>query len=498
MTRIVASVVADTPAELMARAQEAANEADLVEIRLDGPSGLPWDLRPFFELRKPTIATVRHVWDGGATDADDRTRAELLRRALRAGAAWIDVELASDEAASLARDAHALGARVIMSVHDLEGTPSADALLEDLRAARRMGADIAKIATKITGPDDAVALIEAAMAARREGIPCALMAINDPFLRLLAPTLDLALAYASPEAAPRAAPGQVPVSKTRDVHEDLARASPLARATGSTRPAFVLGHPVAHSKSPAMHNAAFAAARIDACYLALDVAPEALSSVLRGLAGSSALGVNLTIPHKVSALALVDEISPSARRAGAINTIEFQEGRMIGHNTDGQGALDALAEADISLHGARALVLGAGGAARAVIAALLDAGANVQIANRTLATAQELANDLGCAALPWESLQEAIPKVDLVVNATSLGLLGGAPPIDVAALPETAAILDCVYAAKPTGIIRAAKARGLKAITGESMLLHQGARAFRIWTGTDAPLEPMRRALEEP
>lgn len=497
MTRLVASVIADTPDELYERARQAAKTADLVEVRLDGPTGLPWDLRAYFEgLDKPAIATLRHELDGGRSHADDATRAEVLRRALRAGAAYVDIELWSDEAATLTADAHAMGAKVILSRHDFTGTPSADEMLEEMRQARKLGADVVKLATTLQNADDARHLVEAAALARREGIPLALMAVNDAMLRLLGPTLGLALVYASADGAPATAPGQVSVSRLRDVHEELGGAG-ARPSTGTTRAAFLLGSPVAHSKSPRMHDAAFVALGIDARYLALDTHESGLGPLLSGLKRTNALGANVTIPHKVAVMPHLDALDPSAERAGAVNTIVFEHGRATGHNTDGAGALDALAEAGVQVQGRNALVLGAGGTARAVLASLHKAGAKLTVANRTKAHADALATDFDAAVVAWEEVEAAASTADLVIHATSLGLLDDRAPLRVAALDDGAAVLDCVYRAGGTELIKQARARNLVAVAGESMLLHQGARAFKLWTGQDAPLAAMRTALED-
>lgn len=488
MTLIVATAVSDTPDGLYDAARRAAEHADWIEIRLDGPSGLPWDLRSFFSFSKPCLATVRHSIDGGRSEMDDRARADMLRRAIQAGARGIDVEAWSDEAAHLAKEAHAHGITVIVSRHLLDGTPNEDQLVEMLREARALGADIAKIATNVTGPADAVALVRAAQRAQQEGIPFALMAINDPFLRLLAPQLGMALVYASVLGAPAAASGQVPAPDVRHVHRTYTIGSTHVR--GTTRAAFLLGHPVAHSKSPAMQNAAFAAAGIDACYLALDVAPAGLAAALAGLRATNALGCNLTIPHKEAALAVMDELDASARDAGAVNTVVFRDGRAIGHNTDGAGAVDALRERGVKLPGSRVLILGAGGAARGVAHALRPAGADVTLTNRTPARAAEL----GFPTIPWERTPDVMRNVDLLVNATSLGLRGERVPAPLERMLPGAAVLDCVYG--ETALIREARERNLFAIPGEVMLLHQGARAFALWTGKSAPVHIMKSALE--
>lgn len=507
MTLIVATALSDTPDGLYDVARRATEHADWIEIRLDGPSGLPWDLRSFFSFSKPSIATVRHSLDGGRSELDDTGRAELLRRALRAGARGIDVEAWSDEAASLVKEAHAVGAMAIVSRHVLDSTPSEEQLVEMLREARALGADVAKIATKINAPLDAVALVRAAQRAQTEGIPFALMAINDPFLRLLAPLLGMALVYASVPGAASGAAGQVPAPQMRQAIGQLTRPVP-DEVRGSTRAAFILGHPVAHSRSPAMQNAAFRAAGVDARYLALDVAPEGLAACIAGLKASNALGCNVTIPHKEAALALMDELDASAREAGAVNTVVFRDGRAIGHNTDGYGAVQALREGGVKLPGARVLVLGAGGAARGVAHALRSAGADVTITNRTAQRAEAL----GFPTIPWERIPDVMRSVDLLVNATSLGLKGERVPAPLEKMMPGAAVFDCVYAAasgasedadararastSETPLVREAKERGLLAVPGEGMLVHQGARAFTLWTGKPAPVHVMKQALE--
>jgi shikimate dehydrogenase/3-dehydroquinate dehydratase type I len=484
MTLIVVSALGETPDALYEAARKAAEHADWIEIRLDTPSGLPWDLRSFFSFGRPCIATVRHCLDGGRSEADDSTRAAILRRAMLAGAQGIDIEVWSDEAPRLIKEARAQGIMVIASRH-LDNTPPAEALLSMLREARALGADHAKVATRIEKAEDAVSLLRAADGAREEGLPFALMAVNDPFLRVMAPSLGMSLVYASVPGGTAATSGQVPADLLRSA------ASPRGTmTTGATRPVFLLGHPVAHSKSPQMHNAAFTATRVDAHYLALDVEPEALANVLAALKTSSALGCNVTLPHKEAALALVDSLDPSAREAGAVNTIVFGGGHATGHNTDGAGAIDALRDGGVKLPTARALILGAGGAARAVAHALAKAGAEVTVTNRT----PPRAIALGFPTIPWERIPDVMHNVDLLVNATSIGLHGERVPVPLEKILPGGAVFDCVPGDTPLMI--EARERGLLAIRGEAMLLHQGARAFELWTQKRAPIGVMRQAVE--
>ncbi|QTX31794.1 shikimate dehydrogenase [Aminithiophilus ramosus] len=268
----------------------------------------------------------------------------------------------------------------------------------------------------------------------------------------------------------------------------------------------LLGHPVDHSLSPAMQNAAFRHEGIDARYLAFDVPPGRLGVALEGLAALGALGANVTVPHKEEAFALCDDVEPRARSLGAVNVVLFRDGRLEGYNSDidgVEGALDLLPR-----KGTRALLLGAGGSARAAAVALLSRGASVLfVANRSPERAVRLADDVALSlgrraivVVDWRDFHES--TFDVVVNATSLGLEGNAwPGDDLRRLLRSlkgAPLLDLVYSRRgKTELVEGALAEGLLAVGGEEVLLRQGARAFSLFTGRSAPLEVMRRALEE-
>lgn len=256
-----------------------------------------------------------------------------------------------------------------------------------------------------------------------------------------------------------------------------------------TARAGVLGFPVAHSRSPAMFNAAFAELGLDWHYQKLPVPPELFAETVRALPGSGYRGANVTIPHKLAALELADSASPSARAIGAANTLSFAGGSIAADNTDAGGFLGALGEPPT---GMRAVVLGAGGAARAVVWALVDQGAaDVAIWNRTHARARELAGAFGARAV------ERPEPADIVVNTTSVGL---DPGDDLDALPlerlgGARIVSDLVY--RHDGLTPLAEwgARaGARVVDGLEILVGQGALSFSVWTGHDAPIEAMRRA----
>jgi shikimate dehydrogenase len=250
----------------------------------------------------------------------------------------------------------------------------------------------------------------------------------------------------------------------------------------------VLGFPVAHSRSPAMMNAAFAELGLDWRYLHLPVAPALFEETARALPGSGYRGANVTIPHKQAAHALADDLGDAATAIGAVNTLSFgADGRIAGHNTDAGGLLDALG----GERPASALVLGAGGAARAAVWALREAGAEVTIWNRTPARARALAAELEVRH------SERPGPAELIVNATSLGLQPG-DSLEGMPLVQADTVVDLVYGAEPTPIVRWAAAQGTRVIDGLEVLVRQGARSLELWTGRKAPLETMRRAASSP
>jgi shikimate dehydrogenase len=270
----------------------------------------------------------------------------------------------------------------------------------------------------------------------------------------------------------------------------------------SARRVFLLGHPLGHSLSPAFQNAAFRAAGIDATYALRDILPEDIPAAVHSLRADDVYGANVTVPYKQTVMAYLDDVNDDAHALGAVNTIINREGRLVGMNTDVPGFAADLGAHDVAVAGNAAVVLGAGGAARGVITALvgMDAG-RIVIANRTRARAEAIAaqypgRQIEAASLDETALPEAMRTATLLVNATSSGLHGDDTPIlpDLLdALPKDAAVYDLIY--RPTAILRAATARGLRAIDGLGMLIYQGALAWEAWTGQPAPLEAMWDAV---
>lgn len=263
--------------------------------------------------------------------------------------------------------------------------------------------------------------------------------------------------------------------------------------------AFVVGHPIAHSRSPLIHGHWLAEHGIAGSYERLDVAPAEFPAFLRGLPDSGFAGGNVTIPHKEAAFALADALTPRAKAIGAVNTLVVEGGRIRGDNTDAPGFcahLDHSLGRDWPERG-EAVILGAGGAARAIVVGLAERGvARIRVANRTRARAEAVAALApGIAeALEWDALPAALEGAGLLVNTTSLGMKGQPPlDLDLAPLPAGAAVADIVYAPLETHLLAAARARGLAVVDGLGMLLHQAVPGFSAWFGVRPEVTPALR-----
>jgi shikimate dehydrogenase len=257
------------------------------------------------------------------------------------------------------------------------------------------------------------------------------------------------------------------------------------------RVAGIIGWPVAHSRSPRLHGYWLEKYAIDGVYIPLPIAPEHFAAAVRGLMHAGFAGANVTIPHKLAAFEVCDAVDESARRAGAVNTLTFRDGKISGANTDGWGFLANLRAHGVDPAAGPALLLGAGGGARAIASALLAEGVRVTIANRTASRTEQFVRDLpGPAIVPWEQRDAAVADHALVVNTTALGMENKeALALDLSRARPGTAIADIVYVPLETPLLRDAKARGLTPVEGLGMLLYQGIPGFRGWFGVEPAVD---------
>lgn len=278
------------------------------------------------------------------------------------------------------------------------------------------------------------------------------------------------------------------------------------RINGSTRLCCLIGHPVKHSLSPLMHNTAFEELGLNSIYLAFKVEKSSLGDAVKGLKSLGVCGFNVTIPHKVEIVEYIDEKDRSAVDIGAVNTVVNRDGWLIGYNTDVQGVIFALERAGLTPLRGLAVIIGAGGAARAVVTALALMGCEeILILNRTeergitLAHEAEKRYGIRCRGLKltYKNLERNVEDADLIVNATSLGMHPeiDQSPVPKELIPEGAAVFDVVYTPLETRFLREAKERGAKTIPGIDMLIGQGASSFKLWTGKEFPVETVKKRL---
>lgn len=270
-----------------------------------------------------------------------------------------------------------------------------------------------------------------------------------------------------------------------------AKGADMVALSGHARVAGIIGWPVSHSRSPRLHGYWLEKHGIDGAYIPLPIALEYFAATVRGLMHAGFAGANVTIPHKLAAFEVCDAVDDMARRAGAVNTLTFRDGKITGANTDGWGFLANLRAHGVDPKSGPALLLGAGGGARAIAAALLAEGVKVTIANRTASRAEQFVRDLpGPAIVPWEQRDAAVADHALLVNTTALGMEHREPlRLDLSRAAPGTAVADIVYVPLETPLLKDAKARGLAPVEGLGMLLYQGIPGFRAWFGVEPAVD---------
>ena len=458
-------------AEAMRAARIAAEaHADLVELRVDTMDAP--DAIPVLEGRAcPAIVTCRPVREGGDFAGTEEERRRILRSAADAGAEFLDIEL---ESTLLDLLAPRNGRGIVVSKHDFHGAP-ADAS-EVLARMRATGAEVAKLAIKAERLSDMIPLLDCA---RFDGsVVLIAMGAAGVASRILAARFGSRWTYAGEGVAP----GQIPVSR-------LLSEFRFARVRRDSAIFGVVGRPVGHSLSPAMHNAGFAALGLNAAYVPLEAADVPDFRVFADAIGLR--GASITAPFKIDVMEILDEVAAVAREVRAVNTIVCRDGRWIGTNTDIDGFLDPLRRRG-GVKGRTVFVLGAGGAARAVVAGLRLEGADVAISARRERQARQLAEWFGARTVAWPPAGEC----EIVVNATPVGS-GTAPGL--AAHPgqlRARLAYDLVYAPERTAFLDEYREAGADVIGGLEMLIAQAERQFEFWTGQRPPQGLFQAAVE--
>lgn len=466
------TVTARSTAELRQRRDTVAG-ADLVELRLDTVAD-PNVAAALAGRRKPVIVTCRARAEGGQFAGSEEERRRILSEALALGAEYVDVEWRSAFDDVIAQTG---GRRIVLSFHDFGAVP--DDLPAVAQAMRATGAEVIKIAAKATRLSDCLTLLDLAGAIGSQG-SIVLIGMGEPGLttRVLAGRFNARWTYAGSINDV----GQISASELLDEYR--------FRSIGESTELYgLVGSPISHSVSPAMHNAAFGAAQLDAVYLPLAAADA--DDFVRFASALGLKGASVTIPFKIPLYERVDEADAVARRIGAINTIRIENGRWAGGNTDAEGFLRPLIERGVPLRGARVAILGAGGSARAVAVALASSGADVTIHARDRAKADKVGMLVGARTGPWPPPHGSW---DLLVNCTPIGMR---PRVDQSPVPASGLtgryVYDLIYNPTVTELLRDAATAGCRTIDGLDMLVAQAQEQFQWWTGT-RPVKGVMRA----
>ena len=470
--QLCATVTGDTTDELRAR-RDAACEADLVELRLDTVRDL--DLAGALADRTcPVVVTCRPVWEGGRFRGSEEDRHGILRRALELGAEWVDLEWRGGFEALIAERQ---GRSIVLSMHDFEGTPSD--LEGRYRAMRGTGAEVVKLAVRTRSASDVVRLLRLGRASQPERL--VLIGMGPPGVptRLLPAHFGSYWTYAGDGIAP----GQVSLS-------NMVRRYRFKRTSRSTAVYGVAGAPIGHSLSPPMHNAAFEAADLDAVYVPFEA--TSVDDLMTLADALDVAGLSVTAPFKESIMTHARDVDALGRRVGAVNTLRADARGWVGLNTDVPGFLAPLDErGDVS--GMRSTVLGAGGAARAVVVALASRGAAVRVCARRTERALAVARLVGGTV---EAVPPPAGSWDLLVNTTPVGTDPEVTesPVPAAALRGGGTVYDLVYNPGRTRLLREAEAVGCETIGGLDMLVAQAVRQFEWWFGSRPPAQLFKTA----
>ena len=481
---ICVPITASTTDEAKRGLASAAQVADLAEVRFDycrepDVEGILAD-KPC-----PVIATNRPVREGGRYCGRERDRVALLERAAKAGADYVDIELGCE---AMLRD---IGrAKRIISYHNFAETP--DNMPAILAEMRERGADVAKFATYANRLLDNARMVELVAASDLPiiGVCMGEMGVAS---RILTCKFGGLLTFATLAPGAESAPGQIPAVDMRDLYR-------VTQHGADTRIYGVIGNPIGHSMSPAIFNASFQALDMDAVYLAFRV--EDVADFVDTFKRLGMLGCSVTIPHKQNILPFMDEVDDLVRRIGAMNTVAHKDGRLLGTNTDLLAAISGIEEAlaakgSPGLAGKSAVMIGAGGAGRAIAFGLVDRGAKLTIVNRTQSKAEALAGELGCE---WRGLGDlATLSAEVLVNSTSVGMHPNedACPAPAHMLREGMVVFDAVYNPIETKLLRAAKARGAHTVSGFDMFVKQAAAQFELWFDGPAPTDVMAGVIQE-
>jgi 3-dehydroquinate dehydratase/shikimate dehydrogenase len=466
----------------------ASKYADIVELRIDyipelqnAEACIEESLK---SKTKPVIITNRPEREGGKFTGSEQDRLRLLQKAIEMGADYVDVEYDS-----IKQITRRNSSKIIISHHDFKDTPhNLSKIYNDI--CQHMP-DIVKIVTYANNITDNIRIFELLKSAKVPTISFC-MGESGYISRILTSRFGGFLTFASLEKGKESAPGQLTVNELTEIYH-------FKEINRETKLYGIIGNPISHSMSPAIHNAAFIKEGLNNVYVPLKIAD--IGTFMREYRKIDFNGFSVTIPHKESVLPFLDDIDQTARKIGAINTIVYQNEKLIGYNTDCMAAVMelecSLKETDETLNNKKISIIGAGGAARAIAFGLKEKGCDITIFNRTIERAEKLSHDVQCRFKSFEEIHKLTS--DILINTTPIGMF---PNVDQTPVPKNVlkgdmVVFDAVYNPTETRFLREAKEKGCHTVNGLSMFINQAAEQFRLWTNIDPPIELMTKVVKE-
>ena len=481
---ITAKRAEDTVLEMLS----ASKYADIVELRIDYIPELQNAEACIEESLKrkikPVIITNRPVREGGKFNGSEQDRLRLLQKAIDLGVDYVDVEYDS-----IKQITRRNSSKIIISHHNFKETPHDLSKIYDEICQQKP--DIVKIVTHANDITDNIRIFELLQSTNIPTISFCMGELGY-ISRILTGKFGGFLTFASLEKGKESAPGQLTA-------DELSKIYHFKDINKETKLYGIIGNPVSHSMSPAIHNAAFTEKGLKNVYVPLKIAN--IDTFMKECREIDFQGFSVTIPHKESVLPLLDDLDPNARRIGAINTIVNRNGKLTGYNTDCMAAVIglecSLKETDETLNNKKVSIIGAGGAARAIAFGLKEKGCDITIFNRTIERAEKLSHDVKCKFESFEEIHQI--DSDILINTTSIGMFPNVDqtPVSKDILKEGMIVFDAVYNPIETRLLREANENGCHTVNGLSMFINQAAEQFRLWTNIDAPIELMTKVVKE-
>ena len=487
-TKICAVVAADNIQDAISDMKKAES-ANLTELRLDFINNI--DENKIKELMnkkiQKIIVTCRPFKFGGLFKGAEKERLALLNKAIELGADFVDVEFGSEILNAIIDNKNKTESKIIISYHDFEETPSLEKLESICNQINKLNPDFVKILTTANSINDNFVIF--GLLKDKSNLISFCMGQKGEISRILAPKFGSVITYCSLVGGKESALGQITLGEMQDLYN-------VNLINQQTNVIGIIGEFAENSMSKDMHNPNFKKNNLNFVYAPFKVAPSELTQFMENFSRFNFKGAAVTIPHKENIINLIHNVIETADEIGAVNTLVRDNGKIIGYNTDYYGAVESLKE-KLNPKNKHVLVVGAGGAARAVVYGLKKEGAKITIINRTQYKAKEIAEEFKVNFDKFENIKSLTRQNDIIINTTSLGM---APFEDGCALregelPEGKIIMDVVYKPVNTKLIRMAKKKGCKTITGDRMLIYQAVRQFELWTKINPGFEEMEKEL---